>query len=168
MKGKRMEDLLPKEIMSHASALTNLRIDNILKNIDEWKAICWMRQDMTSVEAYFAFLFTLYDNIYPVLDEKDDEKMENLIKKYLSLYFSMKGDESKWTVKNTFRLILLCDQMNQIMRGSLQKRGYFFRMTESERGGLAKKLEIISQGGGIFAGVQKVAPDEHKPEPDER
>lgn len=162
---KEVEIGWQEQISSHSSLLTNKRIDLILQKIDIYKEASWSNPCIPNIEKYFANLYTLFDNIFVLLNKEEIEK----IKYHFNFYWFVKNslqDRNNQNMKNVFTLLFICDTVNRIMKAALQRYEYFFRFQMKSVARIEDGLKIIEEGGGLFGGVQRISADKDKPEPE--
>lgn len=153
---KPMTPIRKDEIASHSSVLTNDRIDNILRAVDNWKINSWIIPSEENVRHYFANVFCLFDNVFMILTADARLIVDNGLRDYLTLWFKLvrneiEGeDQKKLTL---WHLLTLLDAINWEIRGDLQKYQYFFRTEVKDIKKVEEALIKLKEGGGIFGGV---------------
>ena len=154
-------------IVSHSSFLTNRRIDEILREMDQAKLRSWRNPCIPNIEEYFSALYCLFDEVFSIFSQKELEKLKTYFSQYWDTYISIKTDRSKASIKNLFALLFICDKISQTLRAGLQKYGYFFVKVGREPKRIEEALAVIERGGGIFGGVPKLSENADKPEREE-
>lgn len=162
-KGEDFGFTIPEQIASHSSVLTNRRIDIILQKIDYWKEESWARPCVPNVERYFANLYSLFDNVFVVLNQNEIEEIVRCFAKYWELKNTLQNKENQ-NLKNVYGMLFICDNLNRIMKAGLQKYEYFFRIGTRDVHRIEDGLKIIHAGGGIFGKVSRVPSNADKPE----
>jgi len=145
------EMLIPDEIRSHSSFLTNKRLDIVITKLDYYKEEAWATPNIPNIGRYFACLYTLFDNVFSVLHKEHLDNLKILFTDYWNKYNTLQ-DEKKQSFRTVYELLFICDEINREMKWSLQRYEYFFKLGTQSVKSTETGLAIIHQGGGFFGG----------------
>lgn len=161
---ERTKNYTLEEIRSHSSVLTNLRLDLVFSLIDRRKLDAWDNPILDNVKKYFSALYTAYDNVWPVLSKEENEELTGLFKNYFTLFFGLKKESTR-TLSTSYQMIGILDFINRFIKGSLQKRSYFFKLGTPDVKGIEASYKVIKEGGGLFGfkptNVQGLVEEQH-------
>jgi len=144
-----MENTARKEIESHSSALTNMRINELfnLANSAEMNANSMIAPTIQDAIGYHAILLTLYFETNSVYDVNEElkEQVEELVKKGEQISNYLKQNK---TVKQQYVELLInnCKKLRYSMQVGLQNMRYFFRFGQHDPKGISASLEIFKIG----------------------
>lgn len=144
-----------EEIRSHSSVLTNLRLDVIFSLIDRRKLDAWDNPLLDSIKKYFSAVYTAYDNTWVVFDEAENTELNSLFTQYWNLFKGLAFEQNR-TISNAYEMLTALDNINRYIKGSLQKRSYFFKLGTPDIKGIDKSYHILKEGGGLFGFKSKL------------
>ena len=141
-----------KEIYSHSSMLTNARLDDVFKGLMSAKTKAWINpSNLEGINVYFSMLYTLFDEIYPILEPNHNKEIMKSFEDYFRKYFEMIKNKQT-SLKACYILLNYLNKIDRIIKGDLQKKQYFFKIGEKEVKGVEESIRIVSSGGGFFGG----------------
>ena len=138
-----------KDIKSHSSLLTNRRLDTLFERSNEAGIMAWNNICGENIQLYFSILNEIYNNVFPVFEPYENEKIVEAFKKFNTMFWNK---ETRMTLKNCVKMLLILDSIKRMIIGFLQKREYFFRLETKEPRGIEMALEITKRGMGVFEG----------------
>jgi len=158
-----------KEIYSHSALVTNDRIDKMMRRIELYCEMCWNDPRREHLLAYFSALKTAFNEIFPII--KDEEEFAKVVNIFPEVYRNIREienfdeiEEDEWgyserehKIQNSKHLISLClntlDYIHQVLVGSLQSMGYFFRVDEKTIRGAKARLQLIRERGNLTGDI---------------
>lgn len=157
---------MEEEIYSHSSMLTNRRMDFMFQEADVWNYNAFCDPTVDNLKHYFSIVRTIYDRVYTLFDEQQNNKLIEIRNAFLNIYLTF--DPEKMTPEQqteaVFTMFFITEYFDQLIHAYLQKKKYFFRVGEKDIKGLEKSIEVMEKGGGIFGkkGLQGLVKGEHK------
>ena len=143
-----MVKLSRKEIESHSSSLTNIRINEHFKLINsaELNATGVYKPTVQDAIAYHSVLLTLYmetSNLMQVNDEIK-VKVEKLVKKGEEQMREMKSKDPKTVIQQDVEeSITNSKQLRFVLQQGLQNLNYFFRIGKHDPKGISESLKLF-------------------------
>ncbi len=134
---------LRKEVESHSSALTNIRISEI-------KKVVWMigfqvmssrPNPMLRLE-FFAAILEYFLETKDIYDSDDLGKIETKVKEGNRISALLRVKQTA-NPKNMENLIQVCLALQYMINTALQKKGYFFRMGKRDPKGIDAALNMF-------------------------
>lgn len=130
--------------------LTVERINKILIDMDINKYKAWTTFDINDVKRYFASVMTFLDEVYVTMTEEELKEIQKNIKTYWDNFTKILTDGQPITLNKIITMLTACDKIQQLARFFLQKKEYFFKMSEKEIKRIEDTLKVMKEGGSIF------------------
>jgi hypothetical protein len=152
------------EVLSHSSIKTNERLDYLFRRIELYCELCWNNPTKENLRAYFSSLKTAYNEVFPLIR---DNEFVSVVKVFPRVYRNILNicdvaelDEEDYEIsdmeniqKESLNITAQCindlDYIHQILIGSLQNLGYFFRVEEKGVRGAKERLKLIKERGNL-------------------
>ncbi len=150
MKEKQAKQLLgitQKEIDSHSSGLTNLKISRILDKVIEsgYEATTAFPPSIQSAIAYHGWVLELFmetTSLYYGLDEEKSKEIDRLIVRGEKFVYVLQINP-KSPQLFVIELIQNSKRLRYLMHNMLQRMNFFFRIGVREPKGIAETLELF-------------------------
>ncbi len=159
---------MEEEIYSHSSMLTNRRLDLLFQESDVWNYNAFCDPTIENLKRYFSVVRTIYDRVYTLFDEDQNEKLIQIRNAFITEYlkFNPENLEPEQVTEKALLMFFITEYFDQLIHAFLQKKKYFFRVGEKDIKGLEKSIAVMEQGGGIFGrkGLRGLVKGEHQPD----
>lgn len=139
------------DIDSHASLLTNRRLDMLFQTADNLGFAVWQNVSFDAIRSYHAILNQIYKDVFVVLSEKRIEKIQGYFNKFLDIFAKIVKGEKKYTPALHFALCSFLDLIHAEINASLQEMNYFFRISKTKYKGLVGALQYFKDKGVKFS-----------------
>jgi len=137
-----------EEITSHSSLLTNRRLDIMFLRLDDVGVEAWSNICVPNIKAYFSVLRGIYNNVFSVFDEEENEEIKKYFGAYNKMFFSLFQEFPEVNrYKVCYEILFVLDHLQKMIIGFLQKRQFFFRMGKPNIKGIEQALALYKKRG---------------------
>lgn len=146
------------EIRSHSSILTNKRLDELFSAANNLSIQAFSATTIPNVHWYFSTINQIITETYTLVDVESFSEIVELIKKYWEVYFYFMSatKNSRIDTRKVFDMLFFVNKIDQLIRGALQKKQYFYKVGERDIKDIDRAIEIVRSGGGIFGENKRV------------
>ena len=132
-----------KEVESHSSAITNIRIGEIKNSL--WKIaveVMSSKPDPRTKLLFSSIIMEYYLETNGIYEAEDQNKIDAEIKKMNEIAARIRVTGS---LKDQENLLQICLRLQDMINTTLQKKGYFFRLGTKNPRGLDAALDIFKE-----------------------